>query len=86
MIPESMAAMTAMPTVPMIHFCFLSSVVIYGLRSSVPGMIQALVWPTHYSSIRKRSIRFMMDRITKLCQKPDQKPRAPLIAYTHTST
>jgi hypothetical protein len=25
----------------------------------------------------------MMDRITKLCQKPDQKPRAPLIAYTH---
>ena len=46
MSPERMAARIAMPTVPMIHFCFLSFAVIYGRRSSVPGMIQALVWPT----------------------------------------
>ena len=55
MIPARKAAMIAIPTVPMIHFCFLSSVVIYGLRSSVPGMIQALVWPTQYSSINGQS-------------------------------
>ena len=44
--PESKAATIAIPAVPMIHFCFLSFAVIYGLRSSVPGMIHALVWPT----------------------------------------
>ena len=43
---ESKAATIAIPAVPMIHFCFLSFAVIYGLRSSVPGMIHALVWPT----------------------------------------
>ena len=31
MIPESTAAMTAMPTVPMVHFRILSLAVIYGL-------------------------------------------------------
>ncbi len=80
MIPASTAASTTIPIVPMIHFFCLSFEVMYGLRSSVPGMIQALVCPTQYSSIRKRSIRFMMDRITSPCQKPGRKPRAPLTA------
>ena len=53
MIPERMAARSAIPTVPMIHFFFLSFAVIYGLKSSVPGMIQAFVCPTQYSSIKK---------------------------------
>ena len=43
MIPERTAARSAIPAVPMIHFFFLSSAVIYGLKSSVPGMIQARV-------------------------------------------
>ena len=40
MIPERTAAISAMPTVPMIHFRCLSFAVIYGRKSSVPGMIR----------------------------------------------
>ena len=37
MTPERMAVRSAMPTVPIIHFFFLSLAAIYGLKSSVPG-------------------------------------------------
>ncbi|MEF2710091.1 MAG: hypothetical protein U0N04_00340 [Oscillospiraceae bacterium] len=45
-----------------------------------------MVWPTHQSSMRNRSITFMTDKMTSSCQKPDRKPRAPLTAYTQIST
>ena len=81
MIPESTADIIAMPTVPNSHFLHLSFAVMYGLRSSVPGMVHAFVCPTQKSSTRKRSIRFMTDRITSNCQKPARNPRAPFTAY-----
>lgn len=43
-------------------------------------MDQAGVWPTHHSSIMKRSMRFRMNRIASICQKPWTNPRAPLTA------
>lgn len=86
MMPASTAAMTAMPTVPAIHFFRLSAAVMWSRRSSVPGMIQALVCPTHQPSMPSRSARFMTDRMSSSCQRPARKPRAPLTAQTHTST
>ena len=46
MSPASTAAMTAMPSVPNSHFLRLAAALIYGFRSSVPGIVQAFVWPT----------------------------------------
>ena len=46
MMPERTADMTTMPTVPKSHFLHLSFPVIYGFRSSVPGIVHAFVRPT----------------------------------------
>ena len=78
--------MAARLTVPASHLVRLSCGVMYGIRSSVPGMTHPAVWPTHHSSTSSRSITFITHRITSICQNPVQKPRAPLTAYTHTST
>ena len=42
-IPDSTAEITAIPTVPISHFWHLSLRVIYGLNSSVPGIVHAFV-------------------------------------------
>ena len=41
-----LSVMTAMPTVPKSHFFCLSFAVMYGFRSSVPGIVHAFVCPT----------------------------------------
>ena len=51
-----------------------------GFKSSVPGIVHAFVCPTQSSSTRKRSIRFITDKITSICQKPARKPCAPFTA------
>ena len=86
MTADNTIEITAMPTVPAIHFRRLSEDVIYGFRSSVPGIVHAFVCPTQNSSIKKRSVRFMTERITNICQKPERKPLAPFTAYTQIST
>ena len=40
-MPASIAEMTAMPTVPKVHFLRLSRALIYGFKSSVPGIVHA---------------------------------------------
>lgn len=80
MIPARAAAMTAMPTVPKSHLRFLSCALIYGFRSSVPGIVHAFVCQTHQPSMNRRSARFRTDSMTSSCQKPVRKSLAPLTA------
>lgn len=61
-------------------FSFLSCALIYGFRSSVPGIVHAFVCPTHQPSMNRRSARFRTDSMTSSCQKPVRKSLAPLTA------
>lgn len=73
MIPARAADIIAIPTVPKIHFLTLSFVRIYGIRSSVPGIIQVFVWQTHISSTKILSITLQIESIISICKKALQK-------------
>lgn len=63
MIPDRIALKIANPAVPISHFPSLSFLLMYGFISSVPGISQAFVCPTQYSSISSRSISYTIQTV-----------------------